>query len=115
MSFCLQQKGSQLSEITLIDVMAQHPHLTLDGIGLVRVVGERGPTSDERFAAGRVELAERGAKVAEVVAWFRENFTPIQTPSQGSYQLKELARPRLGYISNGELIAAGFIVGYPYR
>ncbi len=105
-----------MSDISLAEVMELHPQLTTNGVGFVGSRGEPNDVRGAKPAEWRADLAEREAKVYEVVAWLRENLNPIQTPSQSSYQLKYLVeKTHVGYISNGEFIAAALIVGYPYR
>jgi hypothetical protein len=48
--------------------------------------------------------------------WLVVNIAPIRTPNTGSYGLKHVAEDLLGeYISNGELITAALMAGYPMR
>lgn len=103
--------------VSLAEVMEQHPQLSDDGMGFVPLPGERSHMHALRLAAARADLALRAAKIAKIAAWLCENFTPNETSSQDSHQLQHLVEqtPLGPYVSNGQLIAAAFIVGYPYR
>ncbi|PWR07357.1 hypothetical protein DKT69_34900 [Micromonospora sicca] len=58
--------------------------------------------------------AER--QVQEVLGWLRANITPIKTPTTGSYGMKHVVEDLLGrYVSNGELVAAALMAGYPWK
>lgn len=103
-----------MSDASLAEVMEQHPQLNIFGLG-VDPSAKPGRVRDAEVAKERAELAEREARVYEIVAWLRDNLRPIQTPRWGSYGLKHLVEDQLGYITSGELIAAAFIVGYSYR
>lgn len=104
-----------MSDAGLAEVMEQHPQLNSFGLGVFDPSGKPGRVRDAELAKGRAELAEREARVYEIVAWLRDNLRPIQTPRWDSYGLKHLVEDQLGYITNGELIAAALIVGYSYR
>ena len=52
----------------------------------------------------------------EIAAWLRENIAPIKTPTVGSYSMKHVVEGATGdYMTNGELIAAALVAGYPVR
>ncbi|WP_410582700.1 hypothetical protein [Amycolatopsis sp. lyj-108] len=95
-------------------VLEEQPRLTYFGFGIFQ---QRGQTLQERqqeFAQRRTRLAAALPNVVKVYLWLRRNVQPIKTPAQGSYGLKHLAENVLGdYVSNGELIAAAIMAGYP--
>ncbi|BCY11009.1 hypothetical protein [Actinoplanes sp. L3-i22] len=101
---------------SLTEVMEQHPLLTYFGFG---VSWRRGQTAEERraeLADGRTMLARYEDSVREIADWLRDNVTPIKTPTVGSYGMKHVVENTIGrYVSNGELIAAALIAGYPHR
>ncbi|WP_182378650.1 hypothetical protein [Nocardioides sp. WS12] len=97
-------------------VMNAHPQLNAFGIG---AFDSRKKSPEERrayLADGRAALKRREAMVMKVTAWLRANISPIKTPSVGSYRMKHVAERALAeYVSNGELIAAALIAGYPVK
>ncbi|MCA0252640.1 MAG: hypothetical protein LCH76_10200 [Actinobacteria bacterium] len=105
-----------MRDLTLAEVMEEHPQLTSFGIG---VFDQRHKTPDVRaaeMALERADLIEGEANVHKIVRWLRDNdLRPIQTPHANSYALKHTVERQIGYVTNGEFIAAAFIVGYPYR
>ncbi|ACU34547.1 hypothetical protein [Actinosynnema mirum] len=116
----LQQiTGLSYTEITRLkrvfdEVLEREPHLNLNGFGLswfgTQTLAER----REQARAWRDELRRSAADVIEVCQWLRENIRPIKTPQQRSYGLKHLVEQNIGkYVSNGELIAAALMAGYP--
>lgn len=104
-----------MTDLTLAEVMEQHPELTSFGIG---VFDQRHKAPDVRaaeMAKERADLVAGEANVHKVVAWLRDNtLRPTKTPSSNSYALKHLVERRIGYVTNGEFIAAALIVGYPH-
>lgn len=101
----------------LAAVMAREPHLTMFGMG----AGSFHKSREERraaFASGRAELRASADGVAEVTDWLRANIAPIRSMNRDwtSYQHKHMVERVIGrYVTNGELIAAAIIAGYPYR
>ena len=64
----------------------------------------------------RQDLISRADTVRQVHDWLVVNIAPIKTPNTGSYELKHLAEDLLGeYVTNGELITAALMAGYPMR
>lgn len=109
--------ASRAPMLTLAEVMDQHPLLTMNGIG---VADERNKTrrqAREEIETGRDELACREARVMRTAAWLADNIGPVRPPNYSSYRLKHLLERSPGgwYVTNGEFIAAGLIVGYPHR
>lgn len=97
-------------------VMTREPLLNYSGIGY----GDFHRTRAERLATferWRTELRAAAADVATVSAWLLANIEPIRTVNRRttSYGIKHTVERSLDrYVSNGELIAAGIIAGYPY-
>ncbi|WP_197519574.1 hypothetical protein [Pseudonocardia sp. HH130630-07] len=62
----------------------------------------------------REELRRGRAEVEAVHDWLLTNLAPIKTPTQSSYALKHVVEQAIGrYVSNGQLIAAALMAGYP--
>uniref|UniRef100_UPI003F499960 hypothetical protein n=1 Tax=Amycolatopsis sp. CA-096443 TaxID=3239919 RepID=UPI003F499960 len=95
-------------------VLQAQPRLTYFGFGIFR---KRGQTAEERaqaFSELRARLRASLPNVVRVYLWLRQHVQPIKTPGHGSYGLKHIAEEVLGdYVSNGELIAAAIMAGYP--
>lgn len=103
-------------ELSLAEVMEQHPRLNTFGIGVFDPLRKTAGQRAAELASGREELAEREAAVLEIAAWLRENVSPIKTPTVGSYSMKHVVERAIGeYVTNGELIAAALVAGYPVR
>ena len=102
---------------TLAEVMEEHPLLNDFGIGAFDPGRKTAQQRREEIAAGRVELASHEDRVMEIVAWLRDNITPIKTPTLNSYGLKHVLERSPGgwYVTNGEFIAAALIAHYPYK
>lgn len=101
---------------TLADVMEQHPQLNNFGIGAFDAHKKTPAQRNTEIAAGRDVLLRNEHIVKQLVEWLEENVSLIQTPTQDSYRVKGLIeRSRGEYITNGDLIAAALIVGYPYE
>lgn len=108
--------NSDGSAPTLADVMEQHPQLNNFGIGAFDAHRKTPEQRDAEIAAGRDVLLGKEHIVKQLVEWLEENVSSIQTPTQDSYSVKGLIeRSRGEYITNGDLIAAALIVGYPYK
>lgn len=104
-----------MTDLTFAEVMEQHPRLGRNGIGVLASGHQPRGGLEVDLAADRVALAESEATVHEIVAWLRDHdLTPIKTPSVSSYTLKHLVEKDIGYVSNGEFIAAALMVGYPH-
>lgn len=96
--------------------MKQHPQLNNVGIGAFDAHRKTPAQRDAEIAAGRDVLLGNEHIVKQIVEWLGENVSSIQTPTQDSYRVKGLIeRSRGEYITNGDLIAAALIVGYPYE
>lgn len=100
--------------LTLDEVMAQEPRLSDFGFG---VFDERKLTVEQRreqLQHEREDLRRREELVGRVGAWLLANIAPIKTPTTGSYGMKHVVEEAIGeYITNGELIAAALMAGYP--
>jgi len=103
-------------------LMDEHPTLNHFGIGH----GSAGWDSDKSpewrdriLQAEREMLRESIVDVIWTVGWLRSNVEPIKTINRrhSSYGLKHLAEKFSpdGYLSNGVIIAAAMIVGYPFK
>lgn len=102
-------------ETQLERVMSEIPRLTDFGIGLYE---ERHIPIEERpalLAAEREALRKNAPAVAATVEWLRKNVAPVRKRTHSSYGVKHVAEKDIGYITNGVLIAAAIIAGYPYK
>jgi hypothetical protein len=96
------------------DVLDREPHLSTNGFGLPQYGRKTLAERQEEFRGYRDHLERAAVRVVEVHQWLRENIRPIKTPGQGSYGMKHVVENALGqYVSNGELIAAALMAGYP--
>lgn len=89
--------------MTLADVFRLIPTLGYGGVGQKR----DNPLTEN--SAERIEACR---------AWLRANIERTRVaPKSGrtSYGLKHVAEAHIGYISNGEFIAAAVMEGYPFR
>jgi hypothetical protein len=62
--------------------------------------------------------ANSAERIEECRVWLRSNIERTRTaPKSGrtSYGLKHVAESHIGYISNGQFIAAAVMEGYPFR
>ncbi|MDT8912247.1 hypothetical protein [Amycolatopsis sp. PS_44_ISF1] len=95
-------------------VLHEQPHLTYFGFGTRWKRGQTAEEYEQSFRKQRTRLASSLPNVVRVHLWLRQNIQPIKTPRHGSYGLKHIAEEVLdGYVSNGELIAAALMAGYP--
>jgi hypothetical protein len=102
------------TDLSLDDVMAREPQLCDHGFG---VFVDRSKTVEQRrqqLQSERDDLRRREAIVVRVRDWLLANIAPIKTPTAGSYGMKHVVEKAIGeYITNGELIAAAMMAGYP--
>lgn len=104
-------------DLQLAVAMDREPQLNDNGFG----PGPYGGTLQERrsrAATWRAELRASATRVDQVREWLQRNIQPRKTLNDDahSYGLKHLAENAMSeYVSNGELIAAAIIAGYPYR
>lgn len=117
--FSKWQELGQATEIQLrlAITMEKESRLTDFGIG---VYDERRLTNAEympKFEKERQDLRDHHAKVGEIVQWLRKHIAPIKTinTKRTSYGLKHVVEKDLGYITNGQFIAAAIIAGYDYK
>ncbi|MBF6340861.1 hypothetical protein IU450_33965 [Nocardia abscessus] len=102
--------------LSLAEVMEQHPQLGSFGIGVYKQPGQTPAQRQAELTDERKTLAEQEVWVVEIATWLRANLTPIKTPTVGSYDMKHMVEKAIGtYVTNGELIAAALIAGYPHR
>lgn len=99
---------------TLAEVLDQYPTLGSFGFGVFLPHSKTPAEREHELKQYRDELRRAARNVDQVRAWLLDNLTPIKTPTQSSYALKHVAEHALGrYVSNGELIAAALMAGYP--
>ncbi|MCX4390012.1 hypothetical protein OG777_24210 [Micromonospora peucetia] len=97
------------------EVIDQYPALNGNGFGYDYGYLHRDERR-RRLEEHRQHLISREEIVEQVHDWLVANIAPIKTPNMGSYGLKHLAEDLLGYyITNGELITAALMAGYPMR
>ncbi len=102
--------------LSLEDVMNEHPALNWGGYGAPRMRRSERDGWPERFAAERAQLAGTEADVIRIAHWMRANLRPTKgagPDSPSSYGTKHYAENDLGYITNGQFIAAAIMAGYP--
>lgn len=103
-------------ERQLAAVMPREPLLNNNGMGY----GSFHRTKAERleaFEEWRTELRAATDIVEQVSAWLLANIEPIRTINRRttSYGIKHTVERATGrYVTNGQLIAAAIITGYPY-
>lgn len=101
---------------SLTEVMEEHPELCYFGMG---AFDPRRKTREERQAyieADRRTLLEHADATHALAQWLEANVSAIKTPSINSYSMKHTAERAIGTpVSNGQLIAAALMVGYPHR
>lgn len=101
---------------TLAEVMELHPQLNNYGLGAFEPNRKTSEQRAAEVAEGRAILMSNEPLIKQLVEWLTENVAAIKTPSQDSYSVKGLIeRSRGEYITNGDLIAAALIVGYPFK
>lgn len=109
---------SSAIEARLALTMAKVPALNDFGIGIFDGHREL-PMAEQQaiFERERAALRANVAKVDATVKWLRENVQPTKgiNKRHTSYGWKHVAEKDIGYITNGEFIAAGIIAGYPYE
>ncbi|NDJ91468.1 hypothetical protein [Mycolicibacter kumamotonensis] len=99
-------------------ILDAHPDLTGHGFGTYRSPSDTAEQRRRRFEADRATLAGEHGAVAAIAAWLQAHIAPIKMPGPHaySYALKHVAEDYFGgYVSNGELIAAALVAGYPMR
>lgn len=101
---------------SLAEIMEQHRLLSYFGFGVFPSIGQTYAQYRVELAAERARLAEHEESVQEIAIWLHDNVRPIMKPTIGSYTMKHVVENAIGrHVSNGELIAAALIAGYPYR
>jgi hypothetical protein len=99
---------------TLAEVLDEHPTLGSFGFGVFFPRSKTPAEREHELERYRAELRRAARDVDQVRGWLLDNLKPIKTPTQSSYRLKHIAERALGrYVSNGELIAAALMAGYP--
>lgn len=109
--------AAEEAERELACLMVRKPDLNWAGLGpgdFAKTVAER----EANMVKWRAELRENSAHVAEIREWLVRSADRRETVNSraGSYRMKHFAEEELGaYVSNGELIAAAILAGYPYK
>ncbi|TQJ23782.1 hypothetical protein FBZ33_4098 [Micromonospora sp. A202] len=100
--------------LTLAEVMEAHP--TLQRFGFGAYFGTPVEQRAQEVADGREQLRAREDVVLRIRGWLRTNIAPVKTPTVGSYGMKHVVESATGrYVTNGELIAAALMAGYPWK
>jgi hypothetical protein len=98
---------------TFEQVLEELPQLTAFGIGVFWThrhrVGE--------FEKERQALVSAKARVQEIAQWVFRNLEPQKgiNTKHTSYGYKHIAEREIGYVANGEFIAAAVMVGFRYK
>jgi hypothetical protein len=101
---------------TFDKILDEHPRLTSFGMGIYRRHTDTAQQRADEFDKERTHLRNSLPIVITVALWLTANIGMIKTPTRGSYGLKHLAESSIGhYVTNGQLIAAALIAGYPMR
>ncbi len=101
---------------TFDKALDEHPRLTSFGMGTYWRPDDTAQQRADEFDKDRRHLRNSLPIVITVTLWLTANIGMIKTPTRGSYGLKHLAESSIGqYVTNGQLIAAALIAGYPMR
>jgi hypothetical protein len=102
------------SLLSLRAVMEQQPQLTSFGFGVFEGGRKTAEQRREELERGRDDLFRSEDRVLRVRDWLLANIAPIKTPTVGSYQMKHVVERTIGeYVTNGDLITAALMAGYP--
>ena len=102
------------SALSLQEVMEKEPLLTGFGFGVFDQGRKSAEQRRHELQSGRDELRRQEDRVVRVRDWLLANVAPIKTPTVGSYGMKHIVEKAIGeYVTNGELIAAALMAGYP--
>lgn len=109
-------------ERQLAVAMIEHPRLNYSGLGMAFVVPTPREQKMQQYREHRRSLRSAADRVEHLRSWLVQTFEPRKTvyDGAGSYGLKHIAEevlrePMGGYVSNGEIIAAALIAGYPHE
>ena len=99
---------------TLQSVMAQEPTLSRFGFGVYAGIPEA--DREAHLAESRQALRNHETRVKEICEWIWLHLRPIQSLNshRSSYGLKHFVEDDIGYVANGEFIAAMLMRGYRY-
>lgn len=101
---------------TFDKILDEQPRLTSFGMGIFRRRTDTAEQRAEEFDKERTHLRNSLPIVITVALWLTANIGMIKTPTRGSYGLKHLAEKSIDhYVTNGQLIAAALVAGYPMR
>lgn len=95
-----------------------NPDLNMAGFGSWHTTRTPKAVVKVELVTARIKLIARANEIEQIMRWLRGNVNMRKTVSRdaGSYRVKHLVEEEiLGYVSNGQLIAAALLVGYPYR
>lgn len=98
-------------------VMDREPDLTRFGFGVFYRPRRTSQERQNELDAGRADLRAHADLVQQLSGWLHEHVAPRKTINRSfdSYNLKHIAEQDLGkYVTNGEIIAAAILAGYPY-
>lgn len=109
-----QERHQAASLLSLRAVMEQQPQLTSFGFGVFEGQRKTAGQRREELEQRRDELFRSEDRVLRVRDWLLANIAPIKTPTVGSYHMKHVVERAIGeYVTNGDLIAAALMAGYP--
>lgn len=116
------QKWDNLLDATAIQqrlaiTMKEEPALNAIGISFPFDSSLSLSQRQVKFKEAREELKNSFPEIDKIASWFQDNIVPIKTidRSRTSYRLKHIVERQIGYITNGQFIAAAIICGYPYK
>ncbi|WP_226360607.1 hypothetical protein [Pseudonocardia sp. ICBG1142] len=95
-------------------MLAEDPTLGEHGYGVYKGWTKTPTDRAAELRRLREELLSHRAEIDTVYDWLVTNLSPIKTLTECSYSLKHIAERAIGtYVSNGQLIAAALMAGYP--
>lgn len=102
--------------LSLDEVMDQHPVLCDNGFDVFEARRKSPGIRDAELREARQALRDRADHVALVVDLLHARVRPVKTCKAHSYTVKHRVENELGaYTTNGELIAAALMAGYPFK
>lgn len=97
-------------------IMDEHPLLNEFGIGTYEPQRQTPAQRAAELADGRARLLESEDACTKCCEWLsRIERTKSAKKGRGSYGLKHVAEPEIGYVTNGAFIAAAIHCGFPYK
>lgn len=102
--------------LSLDEVMGQHPILCDHGFGVFDARNKPRGIRDAELKEGRKALRARAAHIKQVMALIQLLIRPVSACEARSYTVKHRVENEMDvYTTNGELIAAALMAGYPYE